>query len=203
MRTNIVMVDWESVQPESFDLLAPVYFRVLVFVGATQNKLPFEVVDRIHRLGERAEFVKISGVGRNALDFHIAYYIGKLAAADPDVFFHIISRDNGFGPLVEHLKEHDIFSARWPDIESIPAVKAAQAKSPQERATLVFAKLQGLLVPKPRSEKGLRSAVDALFNKQLSDGEVTAVLERLQADRTVVIVNGRVNFPTLDHPAAT
>lgn len=194
MRANIVLVDWESVQPESFDLLTPAYFKVLVFVGATQKKLPFEVADRIHRLGDRAEFVKISGVGRNALDFHIAYYIGKLAAADPGAFFHIISKDGGFGPLLEHLKEHDIFSARWPDIESIPAVKAARAKSPQDRAALVLAKLHGSGAPAPRSEKALRSAVAALFNKQLSDGEITAVLERLEADGEVAIVKGRVAF---------
>lgn len=196
MRTNIVMVDWESVQPESFDLLTPHYFKVLVFVGATQKKLPFEVADRIHRLGDRAEFVKISGVGRNALDFHIAYYIGKLAAADPGAFFHIISKDGGFGPLVEHLKEHNIFSARWPDIESIPAVKAVRAKSPQARAALVLAKFHES--PAPRSEMALRNAVAALFNKQLSDGEITAVLERLQADGEVAIVKGRVAFLKLD-----
>ena len=28
MRANIVLVDWESVQPESFDLLTPAYFKV-------------------------------------------------------------------------------------------------------------------------------------------------------------------------------
>jgi hypothetical protein len=203
MRTNIVMVDWESVQPESFDLLMPLYFKVLVFVGATQKKLPFEVADRIHRLGDRAEFVKISGIGRNALDFHIAYYIGKLAAADPGAFFHIISKDGGFGPLVEHLKEHNIFSARWPDIESIPAVKASRAKSPQDRAALVLAKLRGSLAPGPRSERALRSAVAALFNKQLKDDEITAVLERLQAGGEVAIVKGRVAFPKLDSAATT
>jgi hypothetical protein len=201
-RANIVLVDWESVQPESFDLLTPAYFKVLVFVGATQKMLPFEVADRIHRLGDRAEFVKISGVGRNALDFHIAYYIGKLAAADPGAFFHIISKDGGFGPLVEHLKEKNIFSSRWPDIESIPAAKAARAKSPQDRAALVVAKLRSG-APAPRSEKALRSAVAALFNKQLSDGEITAVLQRLEADGEVAIVEGRVGLPKLNVAAAT
>lgn len=203
MRANIVLVDWESVQPESFDLLTPAYFKALVFVGATQKKLSFEVADRIHRLGERAEFVKISAVGRNALDFHIAYYIGKLAAADPSAYFHIISKDGGFDPLVEHLKENNIFCARRPDIESIPAVKAAQAKSPHERAQLVLAKLHESSAAGPRSEKTLRSAVAAQFNKQLSEGEITAVVDRLQAAGDVVIINGRVTFPTLRLSAST
>ena len=34
-------------------------------------------------LGDRANYVEIDGSGPNALDFHIAYYIGELATADP------------------------------------------------------------------------------------------------------------------------
>ena len=192
MRSNVVLVDWESVQPEAFDLLTPAYFKLLVFVGATQKKLSFDVADRVHKLGERGEFVKISGAGRNALDFHIAFYIGKISSAEPDAFFHIISKDTGFAPLIEHLKEHNIFSARWPDLESIPAVRASQAKSAHERAELFRERLQASKSPAPRSEKTLRSAVAAVFNKQLTDGEISAVVDRLRAAGDVTIVNGRV-----------
>lgn len=69
------MIDFESVQPPSLAALAPEFFRVKVFVGATQSKLPFDLVTAIHQMGDRAEYIKIAGVGPNALDFHIAYYI--------------------------------------------------------------------------------------------------------------------------------
>ena len=76
MRNNIVLIDFENVQPESLELLAQDHFRVLVFVGANQARLPFEVAASLQKLGARAEYIKISGNGSNALDFHIAYYVG-------------------------------------------------------------------------------------------------------------------------------
>ena len=69
MRPNIVLVDFESVQPTCFGRLSPDYFRVKVFVGATQSRLSFELVTAIQQIGDRAEYIKIAGVGRNALDF--------------------------------------------------------------------------------------------------------------------------------------
>jgi hypothetical protein len=79
LRPNIVLIDFESVQPASLEALAADHFRLKVFVGATQSKLPFNLVTAIQRMGERAEYIKIAGVGPNALDFHIAYYIGRIA----------------------------------------------------------------------------------------------------------------------------
>ena len=52
-------------------------------------------------LGADAEYVRIEGNGPNALDFHIAFYIGNIAAKDPDCYFHIISKDTGFDPLIK------------------------------------------------------------------------------------------------------
>jgi hypothetical protein len=72
MRINYVLIDYENVQPSSLAGLDAEHFRVLVFVGANQNKLTFETAAAIQKLGPRAEYVKISGNGSNALDFHIA-----------------------------------------------------------------------------------------------------------------------------------
>ena len=73
MRTNYVLIDFESVQTKSLELLTHDHFKVIVFVGANQGKLPFELAVSLHQLGSRAEYIKISGHGLNALDFHIAY----------------------------------------------------------------------------------------------------------------------------------
>jgi len=193
MRTNIILVDWESVQPDAFELLAGPHFRLKVFVGATQKRLPFDVARAIQRLGDRAEYVQISGTGPNALDFHIAFYLGQIAAADPTAFFHIISKDSGFDPLIRHLKTKKIFSARWPDVQAIPAVQSLVAKSPEQRAAFVLAKL--LLQPTPpATEKKLRRAVSAHFQDQLSDDEVTAVIGALQVTGHVRVGNGQVQY---------
>lgn len=191
MRPNIVLVDFESVQPASFSLLTPDYFRLKVFVGATQSKLSFELVAAIQQLGERAEYIKIAGVGRNALDFHIAYYIGRMAAERPEAFFHIISKDTGFNPLIQHLKEKNIFCGRWESLEEIPAVKAAQVKSPEERAILFLSRLNAT---KPRTEKTLRSAISAHFQRQLSEEDIAAVVEALRRPGHLSIADGKVVY---------
>lgn len=102
-RTNYVLIDYESVQPSHLELLNRDGFIAYVFVGKVQAKLSFETVSVIQDLGERASYIKISGAGPNALDFRIAFYIGQIGARDPDAFFHIISKDKGFYPLIEHL----------------------------------------------------------------------------------------------------
>ena len=55
MRTNYVLIDFESVQPETLELLAHDRFRLLVFVGASQSKIPFETAAAVQTLGTRAE----------------------------------------------------------------------------------------------------------------------------------------------------
>jgi hypothetical protein len=54
----------------------------------------------------------MNGSGKNALDFHIAYYVGKYAEIDPKGTFRIISKDKGFDPLIEHLRAADIDCSR-------------------------------------------------------------------------------------------
>ena len=198
MRTNIVLIDFESVQPASLSALAADHFKLKVFVGATQNKLPFDLVTAMQRMGERAEYVKIAGVGPNALDFHIAYYIGRISCDEPEAFFHIISKDTGFDPLVQHLKDQRIFCGRWPSLEEIPAVKAMHVKTPDERARVFLCRLHQPNAAKPRTEKTLRSSVAAHFQKQLTDAEISAVINALQGPGHLSIIAGKVTYAALN-----
>ena len=128
MRTNYVLIDYENVQPEGLSILDIEHFKVIVFVGASQTKLSFETASALQRMGSKAEYIKIAGSGSNALDFHIAFYIGQLATQDPTAYFHIISKDTGFDPLIQHLKTKKIFAARSRDVSEIPLVKVANTK---------------------------------------------------------------------------
>ena len=195
MRTNVVLIDFESVQPDSLAALEQDHFRVVVFVGATQAKLPFEVVSAIQRMGQRAEYVKISGSGPNALDFHIAFYIGQIAAQDPAAFFHIISKDTGFDPLIRHLKGRHIFAARSASVAEMPLIKAGSKKASDARASAFAESLRQPKSTRPRSEKTLARAVATYFQKQqLSDEEVAAVIAAMQKAGSVRIAEGKVAY---------
>ena len=93
MKTNYVLIDFENVQPKSLEVLKGHNFKVIVFIGDKQTKIPFELAQTMQSLGNDAEYVKISGNGSNALDFHIAFYIGHISVKETDSYFHIISHN--------------------------------------------------------------------------------------------------------------
>jgi len=194
LRTNIVLIDFESVRPETLVGLEHDHFKVFIFVGASQAKVPFEVATALQRMGENAEYVKISGNGKNALDFHIAFYIGQLAAQDPTAYFHIISKDSGFDPLLQHLKSKKIFSARSPSVADIPLVKTSNKKTPIERAQLFIEKLKQPNATKPRAVKTLSSAIGTFFQKQITDAEVAAVITEMKKIGFITVADNKVSY---------
>ena len=103
MSKPYVLIDFENVQPKTLDRLQPGSVRIKVFLGQHQNRLMLELVQALQPFGADAEYIAIQGSGPDAVDFHIAFYIGRLAAEDPGATFTIISRDKGFDPLVRHL----------------------------------------------------------------------------------------------------
>jgi hypothetical protein len=181
MRKNFVLIDFENLTPTSLRSLVGDHFEVLLFVGANQSKLSFDLVNAMQDMGERAKYIKISGNGPNALDFHIAFHVGQLAAQFPDAYFHIISGDTGFDPLIAHLKSKKIFSCRSPSIDEIPLLKVAAPKSAEDRAREVISKLEKPKATRPRTTVTLSRAVATFFRNQISDAEIAAVVKAMQA----------------------
>ncbi|MGH8138071.1 MAG: PIN domain-containing protein [Steroidobacteraceae bacterium] len=99
-----MLVDFENIQRISADVLKGDPVKIKVFLGEHQSNVPLETTRALQRFGSDVEYIQIDGNGRNALDFHIAYYIGRLAADHPGSRFHIVSKDTGFDPLISHLK---------------------------------------------------------------------------------------------------
>lgn len=200
MRTNYVLIDYESVQPEALAALEAEHFKVFVYVGANQAKVTFEAAAAMQKMGSRAEYIKISGNGPNALDFHIAFYIGQLSSVDPTAYFHIISKDTGFDPLIQHLKTKKMFAARWRDVSDIPLVKVANTKSPAEKISVIVANLQQRGTSKPRTVKTLLSTVNSIFQKKLTEQELAALQKELEAKGYVTVNGTKVSFslPAMD-----
>jgi len=194
VKTNYVLIDYENVQPEAMAVLAQEHFKVIVFVGANQAKVTFEVASALQQMGDRAEYVKITGNGSNALDFHIAFYIGVLAGIEPDAYFHIVSKDTGFDPLIQHLKAKKILACRSKDVTDIPIVKAANSKSPADRVAVVIADLKRRGASRPRAVKTLSSTISGIFQKQISDQEVASLIAALQKQGVVTVNATKVSY---------
>lgn len=197
---NYVLIDYENVQPDALSRLDAEHFKTIVFVGSSQTKVTYETAAALQRMGSKAEYIKISGNGSNALDFHIAFYIGQLATTDPTAYFHIISKDTGFDPLIQHLKTRKIFAARSREVGDIPLVKAASAKSPTDKVAVTVANLQQRGASKPRTVKTLSSTISAIFLKQISDEELISLIGELQSKGYITVNETKVSYalPTTD-----
>ena len=185
MRNNYVLIDFENVVPDNLELLDQEWIKVLLFVGKNQTKLPFALVKVVQKLGTRAQYIEMMGTGHNALDFHIAFYIGRISATDKDAYFHIVSNDQGFDPLIAHLKQEHIFADRVTKIEEIPAMvqkTTVFSKSLPERIAFAKERILKINVSRPRTRKTLTSHVAAMFLKMLSEEDVGAVIDGLFKD---------------------
>ena len=180
MKTNYVLIDFENVQPVLTAALASEVFKIIVFVGATQVRVPYNLIEAVQAWGDRIRFIKISGNGRNALDFHIAYYLGELAAAEPEAYFHAIAVDKGMDLLIQHLQDKGIKAARWESVDDIPIVKKAPAAPLGDKLSLAIEYLVRRGSQRPTKLKTLHGSVSALFNPRLSDAETAALLAELQ-----------------------
>ncbi|HXY95684.1 MAG TPA: PIN domain-containing protein [Steroidobacteraceae bacterium] len=102
MTESVLLVDYENIG--KIDLAAiPERVRVPFFFGASQRTVPTDFLKAALKLGERFVPIDIEGQGKNALDFHIAFYLGEYLARAPDTSCVILSKDKGFDPLVRHL----------------------------------------------------------------------------------------------------
>ncbi len=202
MKTHYVLIDYENVQVKSLALLKGGHFRVQVFLGPKNMKLHRELVFAMQEFGDRGQYIVLEAHGKDALDFHIAYYLGSLAAADPTGFFHIISKDTGFDPLLQHLKARGVSAARSVSIEAMPCFSQVAAgtmdssgESPAGRVSvddMIKIAVDDLIKRKtarPRTPKTLRSTIHARCGKETPDADIDAVYEAL-VKRGYVKVDG-------------
>ena len=192
--SKYVLVDFENVQPKNLELLKEHPFRVLVFIGANQTKFPRHFVVAMQALGEQADYVEIAGSGPNALDFHIAYYIGELAAKDPDADFHIISKDRGFDPLIRHLKGKKIRVRREKDLAEIPDLRIPDTTSRDEQIDAIVKNLLQRGHSRPRKVKTLQNTINTLFTTKLDQAELDAITDELRKRNLIVVKQNNVSY---------
>lgn len=100
-----ILIDYENVQPKSFDSIETKDCHIWLFLGVNQQKsLPLELVETLLRFdNEKIHIIKMQQAGKNALDFYLSFYLGKISEIDPKADVCILARDSGYDILVEHL----------------------------------------------------------------------------------------------------
>lgn len=153
---NIILIDYENLQVKNLDLLYSLDTEVCVFTGPNQKNFDGGLVRSAQKFGTRLQWISISRPGPNALDFHIAYYLGQVSQCTPKPYFHIISKDKGFDALIDFMKSQDLFVDRVTSIEDIPLVKKMEEI---KKDPVAFIKNRILSQSKPAKLKTLQRAI--------------------------------------------
>ena len=121
-----VLLDYENVQPtqEQVRALVPDARQLWVFHGPHQR----DVEQRFASFGSDATAVPISKTGKNALDFHLSFYMGYIASKNPGSAMVVIANDKGYEPMLEHARAMGFAVRRLAHGEAKPAAKKAAAK---------------------------------------------------------------------------
>lgn len=194
MPTNYILIDLENVQPKNLNILIDHPFKIYVFVGENQTKIPFDLVSTMQSFGENAKYIKISGNGNNALDFHLAYYLGSLSIIDTEGFYHIISKDTGFDPLVKHLRKNKVRIFRHKDLAEIPLLRISSTKNIEEKLDAVIKNLECRGPSRPRKIATLSNTINSLFSEKLSENEMALFINALKNKKFITIEQDKVSY---------
>lgn len=140
-----ILVDFENLQPPDMGLLSGEQFHLRIFRGPHQNKLGFDIVESLQPHGNRVQHIQSDQHGPNALDFRIAFHMGRLIEAleandsntRENTRFVVISKDKGFDPLISHVRSLGYGAMKAESIRQAlgldePVTEAGGASQPEQ-----------------------------------------------------------------------
>lgn len=185
MRTNYVLIDYENVQPAVMSVLDAEHFRVQVFVGPGQSKVSFEIASALQRMGPRAEYIRVSAPGKNALDFHIAFYLGALhrenSAAGRPARYVVVTGDGGFDAIFDHMQGLGSAAGKAASVpEALALAESLRPAAKDEEAAAVQ--------PAPRPSKGIIPAHNPAKAKKAGGTSTASLRKTLEANDTETVL---------------
>lgn len=177
---------WAFIDYENIGSLGKVelsnYERVIVFLGSKQPRLDFHKSKYDKPIS--MVVVQLKASQQNNLDFHLAYYLGKLdCEAQPKVSFEVVSNDTGFGPLIAHIKNNGR-PCRQLKVASVPAdtqklVQSLKSKPKEKR---------------PQKVASLRNHIASHLGLIGNDVAVQDRLDRLVAESVINISDEAIEY---------
>ena len=190
MKKNIY-VDFENVP--NIEIRETADTRIFLFIGQSQKRLSTGIVRAIQPLGKKVEWVQINGSGKNALDFHIAYYLA-IHRDQPDTEHYIISKDAGFDPLISHangLGQKVKRVVSFADVfHKIGLGKELEGKYGKVREIL----MKQQKTRRPKSRKTLTSFIETTFQKNIKAAEVNKLIENLFREGLMEEKSKRISY---------
>lgn len=195
---NHVFVDFENVHHVDPAVFSLKHLSLTLLMGARQSSLDAELVTKMLEHAADVHLVRLTASGKNAVDFALAYYLGRAVLADPGAYFHVISKDTGYDPLIEHLQDRHVRIKRHVDYgglsvmatqpASAPAV--AKASAPMlagDMLSVVVERLRKHSSNRPKKKKTLLSHLKSSLGKEATDADASELLDKLVKAKKISI----------------
>lgn len=209
---NHVFVDFENIHHVDLSVIGNKGVSFTLLVGAKQSKLDVALVEKLMAHAASVQLIRLASSGKNALDFALAYYLGRGVLADPTAYFHIVAKDGGYDPLIEHLRSRGFRARRHESFDTltfsgppkaaapaapgppVPAPKAKATPKPktppvtlEDQVTQVLAHFRSPKTTRPRNREKLVAYLIGHLGHKLTEAEAQSLVERLVAAGHLVI----------------
>ncbi len=200
---SILFVDFENAGKVDLSTV-PADVFVPFFFGASQKSVPTEFLKAALKLGDRFLPIDIEGQGKNALDFHIAFYLGEYLAANSRASCTILSKDKGFDPLVKHLRKRGFAVRRVATVaDAVGANAKAKGKAEASASTAehpptfedIVQWLKNMQArTRPAKRKGLLAHLKSHFGRKISEAELDKLIDQLIAKKKLSDAAGKLAY---------
>ena len=230
---SYLLLDMENLMPSAEDIhRLKAECKILCFSKA-QDKISVGLAMALMALqtDRRCEFILTGATGKNALDFHIAFYLGVLTHLHSGCSAYVISRDSGYDSLIQWINQHtDTTACRISCFDDLPAnvcqpassaphspknapakeAGGASAVPPVDHRSVLEKHVQDAIQTiakfkqaRPRKRKTLINALNASCQPKLSSDMLAEVLQQLVAMKQIAIDgNDNVSYPPFVAAAA-
>jgi len=191
MSHKLLLVDFENVQQVDLSRLGD-NFHVVIFVGSAQKNVPIDLVASAQKLGDRVEWQRVEGNGNNALDFYIAFHLGRVIEKSPSFHCIVLSKDKGFDPLLRHLNKNGLKCKRINSMLELEPKTATTEEPNYKRVLELLSKSEKKL--RPRKRTTLSQHISAMFQKNIAQSDVDRIIDILFANKMISETNNTITY---------
>lgn len=191
MNHKILIVDFENVQRFDLSRLDENH-HVVIVTGAGQKNVPVGLVASAQKFGSQLEWQQVEGSGKNALDFYIAFKLGRLMEKSPSMECIVLSKDKGFDPLIQFINKNGMKCKRINSILELEHDKPISGGSNYNRVLELLRKIDKKSRPRKRST--LSQHISSMFQKKLSQDDIDGLIELLIENKMISESNNTIIY---------
>jgi len=208
MYKSIIFVDFENLQKINTSLINT-KTKIIIMVGLDQDNKAFEFAKNLFNNVSSIELIKVNGRGSNALDFFIAFYLGKYFNNIKEAEIIIFSNDTGYDQLIKHLNGYGISIKREELVKNIikqvnksNESKQKLVKSKNETETHYVQTIIEYLQNQTKSQKNkrpkkritLENYLSTHFSKNISMDNIKKAINIMEKKNMITITNDKINY---------